>query len=361
MPLVYLELNNIRVYERTQLLPDPYLNLIVGENASGKTTLLEAIHLLGTGRSFRTAQIDNLQRHSTTGLSVIGRIETDGKEALRLGLVHRADDGRRAAINGINQAQVSGLAQHLPLQVISSETHYDFLNNPKHRRGTIDWGLFHVEQDFQGLWSRYQRILSQRNAALKDRTYTKTQVAWDEDLIETGERLHAERACLIRKLLPYYQSYCLDLLGSDFLVNLTLEPGWNEMIGFRESLRKDRIRDSARGFTHSGPQRADLKISLNSQASRASASHGQNKILVIALRLAQIRHLIESSGRGCCLLIDDLAAELDSKHRERLIKILSNLSVQVFVTTTELSLVDCEFWSSHKTFHVEHGTVLERD
>ena len=122
-------------------------------------------------------------------------------------------------------------------------------------------------------------------------------------------------------------------------------------------MRQDRARDDARGFTHSGPQRADLQITLNTQASRLSASHGQFKILVIALRLAQIRYLLESRNRNCCLLIDDLAAELDSEHRARLTRVLANLPVQVFVTATEQSLVDRESWSSHKTFHVEQGVV----
>jgi len=356
MPLVFLELHNIRVYERIQLEPSPHLNLISGANASGKTTLLEAIHLLGTGRSFRTTQAEQLRRNGSPDLSVVGKLHKEGGETVRLGLTHNID-GKRVSINGLEQKQVSNLALHLPLQVISPDTHYDFQQNAKHRRGVLDWGLFHVEPDFSGLWTRYQRILHQRNAALKDRGQTKASFAWDEELVVTGEKLHTARAKLTAQLLPHYQSCCQQLLGEKYHVDLILEPGWEGEEGFSESLRQDHTRDSARGFTHSGPQRADLQITLNSQMSKLSASHGQYKILVIALRLAQIRYFLESRKRNCCLLIDDLAAELDPEHRARLTRLLASLPVQVFVTATESSLIDRDSWSSHKEFHVEHGMV----
>jgi DNA replication and repair protein RecF len=356
MPLVSLELHNIRVYKHIQIEPNPHLNLIFGANASGKTTLLEAIHLLGTGRSFRTAQTEQLRRNGTPDLSVVGKLHKEGGETIRLGLVHTTD-GRKVSINGLEQKQASNLALHMPLQVISPDTHYDFQQNAKHRRGVLDWGLFHVEPDFSSLWTRYQRILHQRNSALKDRGQIKARHVWDDELIETGEKLQAARSRLTAQLLPYYQTCCRQLLGEKFQVDLILESGWNGELGFGESLRQDRARDIARGFTHSGPQRADLQITLNMQASKQGASHGQFKMLVIALRLAQIRYLFESRNRNCCLLIDDLAAELDFEHRARFTRLLANLPVQVFVTATEQSLVDRESWSSYKTFHVEHGLV----
>ena len=357
MSLVSLELKNIRVYKHANLAPDPHLNLITGKNASGKTTLLECIHLLGTGRSYRTAQLEQLQRNTTSNLSVVGQLLTQETGLVRLGLVHTTEEGRRVSINGHEQRQISGLAQHLPLQVVSPDTHYEFQHSAKHRRGVLDWGLFHVEPDFSGLWSRYQRILQQRNAALKDHNQVKASHVWDSELVETGEKLHAARVRATAQLLPYFQSCCQLLFGENHCVDLILEPGWNAEADFGECLRQDRARDHARRFTHSGPQRADLQIILNARASKLSASHGQYKLLIIALRLAQIRYLFESRNRSCCLLIDDLAAELDLEHRARLTGFLATLPIQVFITATESSLIDRESWSSHKTFHVEHGTV----
>jgi DNA replication and repair protein RecF len=214
-----------------------------------------------------------------------------------------------------------------------------------------------VEPDFSDLWTRYQRSLNQRNAALKDHSQFKARHAWDDELAEIGEKLQSARCRLLEQLVPHFQSCCHALLGEKHQVSLVLSSGWANQKTFSESLKQDRSRDDARGFTHSGPQRADLEITLDGQEGKLGASHGQYKLLVIALRLAQIRYLLASSGRGCCLLIDDLAAELDLEHRSRLSKYLANLSIQVFVTTTESSLIDREYWQDHKTFHVEHGTI----
>jgi DNA replication and repair protein RecF len=358
MPLVSLELHNVRVYGHIRIEPSPHLNLIVGQNASGKTTLLEAVHLLGTGRSFRTHDIRQLQKHTASEMSVLGNLLGSRDEMTHLGIIHRTTEGRKLTVNGQTQTRVSGFAQYLPLQVISPETHYEFLRNANYRRGAIDWGLFHVEQAFQGLWSRYRRILMQRNAALKLRTQTNAKFAWDEEFSQIGEQLHARRVDLLENLLPFFKSCCQELLGLDFHVDLILEPGWNQKLGLHGSLIQDRNRDSARGFTHSGPHRADLKISLDKKDISEGASNSQIKLLVIALRMAQIRFLIESKNRHCCLLIDDLSAELDATHRASITKMLSNVPVQAFMTSTDLSLAKL-IESNHKTFHVEQEKVME--
>ena len=217
--------------------------------------------------------------------------------------------------------------------------------------------MFHVEQDFHGLWTRYQRTLHQRNAALKDELQKGARHVWDEELIETGEKLHAARAGLITRLHPLYQTCCQQLLPEVRTVELVLEPGWEDGGGFADALQRDQARDYARGFTHSGPQRADLQIRLDSRSSKQMASHGQYKLLIVALRLAQILYLLESRKRSCCLLIDDLAAELDVQHRARLSQVLVGMPIQVFVTATESTLIDRASWPTHKEFHVEHGEV----
>jgi DNA replication and repair protein RecF len=359
MPLVSLELQNVRIYERAKFTPGPHLNLITGKNATGKTTLIEAIYLLGTGRSFRTTKIGQLHRNKDIDLTVVGKIDNpDSNTQVQLGLIH-GNQGRRIAINGIEQTQASSLAQQLPLLAISPETHYEFLNSAKYRRGVLDWSLFHVEQDFPKLWARNQRILSQRNAALKNHNQTHAQHVWDEEFVETSEKIHAGRIRLIEQLLPIYQLHCRELLGTNYRVDLKLDAGWTENFSLSKCLSMDRTRDLAQGFTHCGPQRADLQITLDEQVSKFSASHGQHKMLVIALRLAQIQYFIESKGQQCCLLVDDLAAELDLEHRWRLTKILASLPVQTFVTSTEVSPVDQGSWLSSKTFHVEQGMVAE--
>ena len=358
MPLTLLEIQNVRMYGHAKLTPDPHFNLIVGANASGKTTLLEAIHLLSVGRSFRTNQIEHIRNRLGAGMSVQGRIAGSGNElSTQIGFSHTEEGGRRASINGHSQTQVSALAQLFPLQVVSPDTHYEFRHSARHRRGALDWGLFHVEPDFAALWNRHRRILQQRNAALKGSG--KARHVWDQDLVSTGEELHSRREKLVTRLQADFQSCCRELLDAGYEGELQLESGWDETRPLSDCLHADSQRDQARGFTHSGPHRADLKVGLRVQGSPVDASHGQYKLLVIALRLTQIRNFIESGNRRCCLLIDDLAAELDPEHRARLARLLSRLPIQLFVTATETAQIDRGFWPSHKTFHVEQGTIEE--
>lgn len=359
MPLISLELQNVRMYGHAKLSPDPHFNLIVGANASGKTTLLEAIHLLGLGRSFRASQVEQIQKHRSSGMSVRGTLSGAGAEPeTQIGFVH-TEHGRRASVNGSLQNRMSALAQLLPLQVVSPDTHYEFRHSARYRRGILDWGLFHVEPDFLALWNRYQRLVQQRNAALKG--VAKARHVWDQDLVSTGEELQRRRRNLVAQLQTDFRRCCRELLNTGYEGELIFESGWEEGKTLAECLLQDAQRDRARGFTHSGPHRADLKVGLCAQTTSVDASHGQYKLLVIALRLTQLRNFIGLGSQRCCLLVDDLAAELDPEHRARLSRLLSRLPIQLFVTATETTLIERGPWPSHKTFHVEQGTIEEGD
>lgn len=358
MPVTRLEIENLRLYRQVALDPDPGANLIVGPNASGKTTLLEALHLLGTGRSFRTGGLDSLQGHDSDFFRVSVQFQPRAGEPVQHLSFARRGNVRRLSVNGLEEA-LSGLAQRIPVQIISPDSHFDFQHEAKSRRALLDWLLFHVEPAFQGLWSRYQRTLQQRNAALKDPRQAKVRFAWDNELAILGDDLQQRRSNALEQLLPYFQQACEALFAIPLAISLELDAGWNAAAGLAESLRQDRDRDQGRGFTHSGPHRNDLHIWLGEHASREEASHGQNKMLVIALRLAEVQVLRGVAGRNCCLLIDDLPAELDREHRQRLVEYLASIPVQVFLTSTDPAQIELAAWSSAKTFHVERGALRE--
>lgn len=359
MSVKRLEIENLRLYRQAVLEPDPRANLIVGANASGKTTLLEAVHLLGTGRSFRSGGLDNLQAHDSDFFRVGVEFQSDPSDPIQHLSFARRGGQRRLTVNGLEQATLSSLAQQIPVQIISPDSHFDFQHDAKTRRALLDWLLFHVEPDFQGLWSRYQRTLHQRNAALKDPRQAKIRFVWDNELAILGDELQAKRTKALQYLLPYFQAACTALFANPVEISLELSPGWDHAEGLATSLLQDRGRDQARGFTHSGPHRNDLRIWLGKHASREEASHGQNKMLVIALRLAEIQALLDVAGRRCCVLIDDLPAELDREHRRRLAEYLAAIPVQVFLTSTDPGQIDLSAWPSARTFHVERGTLRE--
>lgn len=356
-----LEIRNIRVFEQAKIYPDPCLNLIWGANASGKTSLLEAIYLLGTGRSYRTKQLEHLQRHGTVEFGVHAKlVANSGQDNIQLGFSF-SEAGRRISLNGLPQNQISSIAQLLPLQIISPDSHYEFRSSSRQRRGVLDWGLFHVEPEFPDLWNRYQRQLQQRNAALKSERQSAARQVWDEGLTLMGEQVQEKRVWMLEQLKPDFLLCCHELLGADQKVDLILEAGWEADRSLADCLQQDLVRDTARGFTHSGPHRADLRIVLRdgTQQQEIEPSHGQYKILVLALRLALIRRFVEIKKQSCCLLIDDLAAEIDTPHRARLIAFLGRMPIQLFVTSTDQGLIDLSSWRSYKSFHVEQGHIEE--
>ena len=176
-----LEVTGIRNLQDRVLDLHPSLNLIYGENASGKTSLLEAISILGSGKSFRTSSLENVLSHGAEILRVFGRTE-DGD---RLGY-QWSRAGKEIRINGEPVSRISTLAQALPLQSFTPETHIEFTRSRKHRVAVLDWLLFHVEPGFHEIWSRYQRALAQRNAALKNKQNPRNWRRWANRLSSSG-------------------------------------------------------------------------------------------------------------------------------------------------------------------------------
>lgn len=354
MPLALLEFSGVRNLSPARLTVHPRLNLVVGPNASGKTSLLESIHLLGTGKSFRTNRLEKVLQHDTDTLTVFGRCQT-GADEVALGYQRRGGENE-IHINGEKADHLAALAQRLPLQIISPDTHFSFLKHARFRRSAIDWGLFHVEPEFFGLWSRYQRLLKQRNAALKQPGLATD--VWDDSLVEAGEQIHLQRRRYLERLKKYIDQYSTQLLH-DADMTLRLRSGWRQGEELARALKTDRERDREQGFTHSGPHRADLEMLLSGFDARQEASQGQWKLMTLVLRLAQLEDFVVETDRDCILLLDDLAAELDQQRRSRVMALLASLPLQIFATATEQSHLDTGAWDEFKVFHVEQGNITE--
>lgn len=357
MPLSLLEIENLRPFEKVFLAPDTRLNVFVGPNASGKTSILEAIHLLGTGRSFRTPQLDQLIRHTTPLFLVSGFYQETHVSSTRLA-VQRSPGKISVHAGNDKHPTASSLARIFPLQIISPDNHFQFMSSARYRRGILDWGVFHVEPDFHHQWVRFQRALQQRNAGLKQAWTSAACFAWDPDLVAAAEKIHYYRTQFLSLWGPRFKYYCQELLGNNH-GEIVFKQGWNPELSLAHSLQNDRERDRQRHITHSGPQRADISVNFFQQPARISASHGQQKLLIMALRLSQLALFAEITKRPCVVLVDDLAAELDPVHRRLLMKLFACLPLQIFVTANEDGVISTQGWSSHKVFHVEQGKVQE--
>ena len=352
MPLVSLEVHNVRIIDQFASPLHPLINVITGANASGKTSFLEALYLLGTGKSFRAPQTEHILRHTTEVLTVFGRYQDNIVGEVSLG-IQRSAKTRRIKVGDTEQKNASALAQTFPVQAISPDSYRAFLQEAGARRALLNWGLFHVEPEFNALWERYRRLLKQRNAALRARQLA---AIWDKELVQVGEQIHELQTRYCARWGTAFQEYGAQLMGP-VSVRLGFKQGWSEDSSLAEALRRDHGRDTERGITHSGPHRTDIQIQLEGQALRHFGSHGQQKLIVIALKLAHAQQFMRHTQRYPAFLIDDLAAELDREHGRRLLNVLAQMRTQVFITAIETQQIEAQAWNDYGLFHVEQGRL----
>ena len=256
---------------------------------------------------------------------------------------------------------VSQLADELPLVVLNSASFELLLGQPELRRRFMDWGVFHVEHGGQEHRQRFQRALVQRNHLLRrDNISVAELAAWDADLAIHAEAVSASRERFLQRLEPVFHAYLASLAPSLEGVALRYLRGWDSKLPYIETLGRSAISDREQGFTQSGPQRADLRVSVNGYPVADTLSRGQQKLVVCALKLAQGQVLAEGEGRQCVYLVDDIAAELDKRHVRSVCQALNNTGAQTLVTCIERHSVSLDWFgtdSDPAVFHVEQGRV----
>ena len=356
MSLTHLSLQNVRNLAESNLQPDPRFNIIEGANASGKTSLLEAIYLISQVKSFRTHRINHIIRHKQAMMRVVAKYQDHTQSTHVIGL-ERNRSTTKIHLNKQALSQSSQLAALVPIQVITPESHRLLEDGPKFRRQFIDWGVFHVKHSFLQTWKDYHRILRQRNAALRQSQLENQVRNWDKPLIDVCEQFHSDRSKYLQALSPIIESYTKQLTGED--ITIDYQPGWQKEINFEQALENSYEQDCQFKHTRVGPHRADLSLKVHSIPVQVGFSRGQQKLLVCALRLAQIQYLEHLSQQSCIILVDDLPAELDKSHRRKLIALLDETDAQVFITTTDAQLLELDSKASQKVFHVEHGELKE--
>jgi DNA replication and repair protein RecF len=346
-----VQVTDFRCLQSVALDLDSRFTLISGANASGKTSLLEAIYVLGRGRSFRTRRLEHLIRHGAERFVVFGEVETPDRR-IPVG-VEGKTTGVRAQVGGERTASLAELALMLPVQIIDPEVHHLIEEGPSRRRRFLDWGVFHVEPSFIGHWQRYHLALKQRNAALKSRKPRAVISAWDPDLIRYGDLVTDARSRYVVLLGDQAKIVGRNLLG----MNLTLgyRRGWSREQTLSDALQQSWNHDQESGATQVGPHRAELSILLEGAAVKDRISRGQQKLLAAALLLAQVKLFPESAPVQPCLLLDDPAAELDDDRLAGLIREVSSHSVQLIVTTLHGEF--SAFGAPGRRFKLEAGRV----
>lgn len=351
MPIQEFSAQDFRCLANIELQADPGFNLIYGMNASGKTSILEALAYLGRGKSFRGASTSNLVRHGEREFVLFGRVD-DGGRASKVG-VRNSADGLEVRIDGSSGGGAAELAAALPLQIIDPNVHDLVAGAPEQRRRYLDWIAFHVEHGYLGSWRRFRRALKQRNAALKSGQAAATIRGWNAEFVELAARVDAARRLALGAANDALEEAGQDLLGSD--VRFEYRPGWKEGSELLDSLEAGLDRDLQQGSTQSGPHRADLRLIYDDRQARRLVSRGQQKLLACAMILAAAETAQTALEKPLLLLLDDPAAELDDDSLGRLMARVGNLGSQVIATS--LLADEAIFGGRGAVFHVEHGNL----
>lgn len=360
MRIASLEITGFRNLRQLSLQCASGLNLFIGPNASGKTSLLEALYFLGRGRSFRTRQPRELIQKTAESFRIVAMMVDRDERRTPVG-IERSPHELIARIGGEPTRSLAELARQAPVLLLNPDSHRLLEDGPQLRRRFMDWGLFHAEPTFLDTWRRYSVALRHRNAALRTHAPDRVVDAWDNELAIAAITLDRSREAfckaLERALAPFLALTLPGVAGRvDYRRGWPLEPSTR---GFAEWLHTGRVQDHQQGHTRLGPHRADFSIRVNEITATEALSRGQQKLLVIALVLAQAELYQRQVNDSCMLLIDDLPAELDPENRVRVMQSLAMLDSQLFVTAIESGSLEVAARREIRTFHLAHGNLAE--
>lgn len=352
MHIEHLFIQNLRIIQQAELNLDPGFNLLLGLNGAGKTSVLEAVHVLATGRSFRSPSLDSLRQQNAVDMTLTARVH-EGPKRHQLGLRKLGKD-LQLRLDGTKVERMAELAQHLAVLTLHADSDLLIQGGPQQRRRWLDWWLFHTEPGFLPVWRRYQRLLKQRNAALRN---DQSQLSiWNDLLAKTGEEVANFRRKAADELM---QGLVDELKQQKILPELSwsLYPGWNKEQSLHEALQRTQAKDIEQGLTSQGPHRAELRLMLKGREAREVLSRGQQKWLTVWLLLRQAKAFQVKRQTLPIILLDDLAAELDTRHHACMLEQLISLGGQVLLTALEEGVYERKLPSLPRRFVLQAGKI----
>ena len=359
-----LSITQVRNLQSPSLNFSPRLNIIYGPNAAGKSSILESLYILGNGRSFRTSKHSKVINEDRQDFTLFSKIESSNIEH-KLGFHRKRNGDTTIKLNSEPIKRLSTLAKLCPVQILSPEQYDLLVKGPSARRKQLDWGVFHVEHSVLSIWQKCHKILMQRNQLLKQRADYKAVSVWDNQLVGLSEQVTQLRQAYCDKITPLFNQLCQKFLGhSDITINLY--PGWSDKhnIGLESLYRQQFDKDIKLGFTQSSIQKADLKFLIDGHKLAGDyLSRGQQKLVITAFKLSQLKVMQEFGQQSPLFLLDDIGAELDKQHQLQLLDLLASQpsEQQIFITSVHLEPLKglVKQFKDVKLFHVEHGVVKE--
>lgn len=370
MYLKDIKLCNFRNYKEQVLAFDEGFNFLAGNNAQGKTNLMEAIYMLSAGRSFRTSMDSELVRWGSSALYIKGTIVTgEGEKAIEIAM---GGNNKRIKVNGVLLGKRGDLFGKFISVIFSPEELKLVKEGPSYRRKFMDQGVTQVKPSYYYLLINYKRILFQRNSLLRDwlsgKADTDVLAVWDKQLAGYGARIVFERYRFVRALSILARLVHGKITNGEENLNIRYQScvDIKEDIGpeeirqqFVQNLESARARDVKTGVTNFGPHREDLEVMINGVDARKFGSQGQQRTAALSMKLSEIELLKSETGECPVLLLDDVMSELDPSRQEY---VLGNLAgVQTFITCTHIAGIMKKSCPKGKVFHVDSGIITTEE
>jgi len=357
MHLEWLQVGQVRNLEQVRVEACPGLNVFTGRNAGGKTAFLESIYLLARARSFRTPRIQEVVRKGAPALQVTARAAYHGTAGPVVTGIEKGRGQLTIRFNGTPVRTVSEQARHLPLVVVTPDSHILITGAPKQRRHWLDWAMFHVEPTYLDHWREYMKALRHRNHLLKEGVRDDgLYPGWEKTMARYGETITVARQAFLQELASLLEETAAECFGPG--VSVAMQGGWPAEEDFQDCLARARGGDRVSGFSRFGPHRADITFTRDGEALSAHFSRGQIKLFVCLLIMAEAAVLEKFTGEPPLLLLDDYSAELDEEASARLLDQVAARGWQSFITTTVFRQQD-RFAEPSRMFHVEHGEIVK--
>ena len=337
MPLKRLQLKNFRLFQDNLFTFSDRTNLILGENGSGKTSILESISILLLGSSFRTKETKECINSSKNSFSITGKGTLDNKElalSVNNGLNKRVNSSRKIEGASVKKEELYFL------QIVMSKNLRMIDGEPEIRRDYFHELMFHVKPATKKLYIDYQRALKQRNKCLKKNLSKSELSIWSKELAELGLALSLEQYGFFKSFKQYNIQGIEDIVKCGeftFLdnFNVTFSKGWERSKKLEESFEDSLEKDKAIGYTSKGPHRMDITFQVNNKKAASNLSRGQLKILILLIFLTNIKMIKQITQRETLLMIDDLGSELDIKNLRSLIEQIILSENQIVLTGIE--------------------------
>ena len=352
-----IELEKFRNYEKLEVEFSEHVNVLYGNNAQGKTNILEAIYFCALGRSFRTFKENELislgEEHGKI-IVCYERQKRDSKIEINLNRTEK----KVIRLNEIKLNKNSELLGNLNLVLFSPDDIIILKQAPALRRKFLDILISQLKPNYVHILSEYNKVLDQRNAYLKSRN-TETIEIWDEQLAKYAEKVYEYRKKYLEKLQEKMEEIHPKLTSGKESIKVKYISSFCDKENFLLKLKNQLPIDLAKGYTGEGTHRDDFEISINGKKLNLYGSQGQHRTAVLSLKIAELDIIQEEVGENPILLLDDVMSELDIERINSIFNIIQKY--QVFITCTDVNSIlkfDC-LTNDLKLYKIDKGKVAD--